>query len=246
MTYAIQWLRSLIFVVQMYLALFLMAVLFAPLALVWKGASYYWMKRFCHWSRFTARHIIGLHTEVRGAVPTGAVLVASKHQSFLDSITLLSVLDAPRFIMKKELTWIPILGWHGLNMGCIPVDRGKRGKAISKLMADVKAGQAKPGQLIIYPQGTRVAPGVKMPYKMGTAALYSQLGQDCVPVATNVGVFWPRKGVYRKPGLAVIEFLPAIKPGLRNAEFMAELETRIETASSRLTAEAGFTPHKSG
>lgn len=246
MTYAIQWLRSLIFVVQMYLALFLMAVLFAPLALVWKGASYYWMKRFCHWSRFTARHIIGLHTEVRGAVPTGAVLVASKHQSFLDSITLLSVLDAPRFIMKKELTWIPILGWHGLNMGCIPVDRGKRGKAISKLMADVKAGQAKPGQLIIYPQGTRVAPGVKMPYKMGTAALYSQLGQDCVPVATNVGVFWPRKGLYRKPGRAVIEFLPAIKPGLRNAEFMAELETRIENASNRLTAEAGFTLGKSG
>lgn len=246
MTYAIQWLRSLIFVVQMYLALFLLAVLFAPLALVWKGASFYWMKRFCHWSRFTAKHIVGLQTEVRGDVPTGAVLVASKHQSFLDSITLLSVLDAPRFIMKKELTWIPILGWHGLNMGCIPVDRGKRGKAISKLMADVKAGQTKAGQLIIYPQGTRVAPGVKMPYKMGTAALYNQLEQDCVPVATNVGVFWPRTGIYRKPGTAVIEFLPAIKPGLPNAEFMAELEMRIEDASTRLMAETGVTPRKAG
>lgn len=246
MTYAIQWLRSLIFVVQMYLALFLLAVLFAPLALVWKGASFYWMKRFCHWSRFTAKHIVGLQTEVRGDAPTGAVLVASKHQSFLDSITLLSVLDAPRFIMKKELTWIPILGWHGLNMGCIPVDRGKRGKAISKLMADVKAGQTKAGQLIIYPQGTRVAPGVKMPYKMGTAALYNQLEQDCVPVATNVGVFWPRTGIYRKPGTAVIEFLPAIKPGLPNAEFMAELEMRIEDASTRLMAETGVTPRKAG
>lgn len=246
MTYAIQWLRSLIFVVQMYLALFLLAVLFAPLALVWKGASFYWMKRFCHWSRFTAKHIAGLQTEVRGDAPTGAVLVASKHQSFLDSITLLSVLDAPRFIMKKELTWIPILGWHGLNMGCIPVDRGKRGKAISKLMADVKAGQTKAGQLIIYPQGTRVAPGVKMPYKMGTAALYNQLEQDCVPVATNVGVFWPRTGIYRKPGTAVIEFLPAIKPGLPNAEFMAELEMRIEDASTRLMAETGVTPRKAG
>lgn len=244
MTYAIQWLRSVIFIVQMYLALFLLAVLFAPLALIWKGASSYWMKRFCHWSRFTAKHIIGLHTEVRGTVPTGAVLVASKHQSFLDSITLLSVLDAPRFIMKKELTWIPILGWHGLNMGFIPVDRGKRGKAISKLMADVKAGQTKAGQLIIYPQGTRVAPGVKMPYKMGTAALYSQLEQDCVPVATNVGVFWPRHGLYRKPGLAVIEFLPAIKPGLPNAEFMSKLEAQIEEASNRLMTEAGFTPRK--
>ena len=244
MTYAIQWLRSLIFVAQMYLALFLMALLFAPLALVWKGASFYWMKHFCNWSRFTAKHIAGLHTEVRGDVPTGAVLVASKHQSFLDSITLLSALDAPRFIMKKELTWIPILGWHGLNMGCIPVDRGKRGKAISKLMADVKAGQAKPGQLIIYPQGTRVAPEAMVPYKMGTALLYSQLGQDCIPVATNVGVFWPRKGIYRKPGTAVIEFLAPIKPGLSNSAFMTEIESRIETASIKLRDEAGFTPKK--
>ena len=242
MTYAIQWLRSLIFTVQMYLALAILAIVFAPLALVWKGASFYWMKRFCHWSRFTAKHIVGLHTEVRGDIPTGAVLVASKHQSFLDSITLLSVLDAPRFIMKKELTWIPILGWHGLNMGCIPVDRGKRGKAIAKLMADVKAGQTKAGQLIIYPQGTRVAPGATLPYKMGTALLYGQLGQDCVPVATNVGVFWPRKGIYRKPGIAVIEFLPVIKPGLPNGEFMADLEARIETASTKLMHEAGFTP----
>lgn len=242
MTYAIQWVRSVIFVMQMYLVLFLLAVLFALPALVWKGASFYWMKHFCNWSRFTAKHIVGLQTEVRGKVPTGAVLVASKHQSFLDSITLLSALDAPRFIMKKELTWIPILGWHGLNMGCIPVDRGKRGKAISKLMADVRAGQEKPGQLIIYPQGTRVAPGVKVPYKMGTAALYSQLGQDCVPVATNVGVFWPRHGLYRKPGIAVIEFLPAIGPGLSNAAFMAKLEATIEDASTKLMHEAGFSP----
>ncbi len=246
MTYAIQWLRSLIFVVLLYLALFLLAVGFAIPALIWKRSSFIWMKLFCQWARFSAKHIVGLHTEVRGIVPKGAVLVASKHQSWLDSIALLSVLDAPRFIMKKELTWIPILGWHGLNNGFIPVDRGKRGQAIAKLMADVKSGQATEGQLIIYPQGTRVAPGVKMPYKLGTAALYSQLDQDCVPVATNVGVFWPRRGLYRKPGTAVIEFLPAIKPGLPNADFMAELEKRVEDGSNRLMAEAGFTPRKGG
>jgi 1-acyl-sn-glycerol-3-phosphate acyltransferase len=127
-------------------------------------------------------------------------------------------------------------------MGCISVDRGKRGKAIAKLKADVAAGQVKPGQLIIYPQGTRVSPGATLPYKLGTALLYSQLGQDCIPVATNVGLFWPRRGMIYKPGLAVIEFLPAIKPGLPNAEFMAELESRIETASTRLMREAGFNP----
>ena len=242
MRYAFHWLRSLLFTTQMYLAMIVLALVFALPALVWRGASFFWMQSFCRWTRFTAAILIGLRTEVRGEVPTGACIVASKHQAFLDSITLLSVLDAARFIMKKELTWIPVIGWHAVRMGCIPVDRGKRGKAISKMMADVKSGQAKPGQLIIYPQGTRVPPGETLPYKMGTALLYSQLGQDCIPVATNVGVFWPRKGLAYKPGLAVIEFLPAIKPGLSNAAFMAELESRIESASNRLMAEAGFTP----
>ena len=242
MRYAFHWLRSLLFTTQMYLAMIVLALVFALPALVWRGASFFWMQSFCRWTRFTAAILIGLRTEVRGEVPTGACIVASKHQAFLDSITLLSVLDAARFIMKKELTWIPVVGWHAVRMGCIPVDRGKRGKAISKMMADVKSGQAKPGQLIIYPQGTRVPPGETLPYKMGTALLYSQLGQDCIPVATNVGVFWPRKGLAYKPGLAVIEFLPAIKPGLSNAAFMAELESRIESASNRLMAEAGFTP----
>ena len=90
------------------------------------------------------------------------------------------------------------------------MDRGKRGAAIAKMKADVAAGAAEPGQLIIYPQGTRVAPGETLPYKVGTGLLYEQLGQPCYPVATNVGVFWPKRGILRKPGLAVVEFLPAI------------------------------------
>ncbi|MGL6209089.1 MAG: lysophospholipid acyltransferase family protein, partial [Paracoccaceae bacterium] len=89
-------------------------------------------------------------------------------------------------------------------------------------------------------QGTRIAPGVVAPYKIGTAALYTQLGQVCVPVGTNVGVFWPKHGILRKPGLAVVEFLPPIAPGMEVAPFMAELEARIEASSTALLAEAGF------
>jgi len=240
MRYAFQWLMSLLFVAQMYVAIIVLALAYTPLALFKREASFRWMQLFCRWVRFTARIMLGLHTEVRGEIPTGAVLIASKHQSFLDSITLFSVLDAPRFIMKKQLAWIPLMGWHALRIGCVPVDRGKRGAAIKKMVADVNAGAQRPGQLIIYPQGTRVAPGVEIPYKMGTAILYTQLAQDCIPVATNVGVFWPRHGIYRKPGRAVIEFLPRIPVGLSNHDFMAKLETEIETASNTLHKEAGF------
>jgi len=234
-----QWVRSLIFVVQMYAVMIGMMVVFTPLSLFWRGASFFWMQAFCRWVRLSARLLVGLRSEVRGVVPEGAVLIASKHQSFFDSIVLFSVLSAPRFIMKRQLAYIPVAGWHALRIGCIPVDRGKRGAAIRKMVDAVAAGAERPGQLIIYPQGTRIAPGVVAPYKVGTAALYQQLGQVCVPVGTNVGLFWPRMGILRKPGLAVVEFLPPIAPGLSVAAFMSELESRIEASSAALMAEAG-------
>jgi len=238
MRHALQWLLSLIFVIQMYLAMILLALVFTPIALFRREASFRWMQLFCRWTRISARWIVGLRTEIRGEIPAGAVLVASKHQSFLDSICLFSVLDGPRFIMKAQLAWVPLMGWHALRIGCIPVNRGKRGAAIKKMVDAVAAGSARPGQLIIYPQGTRVAPGAQAPYKVGAAALYAELGQPCVPVATNVGLFWPRHGILRKPGLAVVEFLPAIAPGLEVPAFLAQIEATIETASNRLMAEA--------
>ena len=146
-----------------------------------------------------------------------------------------------RFIMKDILKFAPIVGQFGLRVGCIPVKRGKRGAAIKKMIADVEAGRALPGQLIIYSQGTRIAPGVKAPYKVGTGVLYKELEQDCVPVAANVGVFWPKRGIYRKPGVAVIEFLPRISAGLELQTFMQTLETTVEERSNDLMREAGFT-----
>jgi 1-acyl-sn-glycerol-3-phosphate acyltransferase len=116
----------------------------------------------------------------------------------------------------------PILGWYGMRIGCVPVDRGKRAEAIRQMMNGVRNGTQTPGQLIIYPQGTRVAPGVAKSYKVGTAILYKETGQTCVPAATNVGVFWPRTGIYRKPGLAVVEFLPPIEQGLSQDAFMQD------------------------
>jgi 1-acyl-sn-glycerol-3-phosphate acyltransferase len=83
-----------------------------------------------------------------------------------------------------------------------------------------------------------VAPGVSAPYKKGTAALYEQMGQTCIPVATNVGYFWPRRGLYRRPGVAVVEFLDPIPPGLPRDEFMARLENMVEARSDELLLEA--------
>jgi len=241
MKFAVQWMRSLVFVCQMYVMLAVIGIGFLPWAVLSARGARAACKSYCRWVCWSAGWMVGLRTEVRGTPPTQEVLVAAKHQSFLDILMIFGAVPAGKFIMKRELIWTPVVGQYGLRIGCVPVDRGKRGAAIRKMVADVARGLARPGQLIIYAQGTRVAPGVKRPYKIGTAVLYEELVQPCVPVATNVGVFWPRRGIYRRPGVAVVEFLPEIAPGLDKTSFLARLEEEVETASDRLMREAGFT-----
>ncbi|WP_246594603.1 lysophospholipid acyltransferase family protein [Mameliella sediminis] len=231
---------SFLFVVQMYAMMAIMGIVFLPWALVSRHGARVACRSYCRWVRLTARLMVGLRTEVRGPVPTDEVLIAAKHQSFLDIILIFGAVPAGKFIMKRELMYFPVIGQYALRIGCVPVARGKRGQAIARMVKDVERGAADPGQLIIYPQGTRIAPGVKAPFKVGTAVLYQQTGQPCVPAATNVGLFWPRKGIYRKPGLAVVEFLPEIEPGLDKNSFLSRLELEVETASNALMKEAGF------
>lgn len=238
----IQWLRSLVFVLQIYLAMLVLGIVFAPYALVSREGAFMACKTYCRWVFWSARWMVGIRTEVRGQVPTDEVMIAAKHQSFLDIMLIFNAVPRGKFIMKREILWTPIIGIYAKRLGCVPVDRGKRGAAITKMVQDVAAGFQDPGQLIIYSQGTRVAPGVRQPYKVGTGVLYEQLGQTCVPAATNVGVFWPRKGIMRKPGLAVVEFLDPIPAGMERHAFMAQLERHVEERSDALMREAGFDP----
>jgi 1-acyl-sn-glycerol-3-phosphate acyltransferase len=233
-----QLIRSVLFNVAIYLVMFLYAIIFFPYALLSKQGAIKACRAWCRFVRWAARVIVGMETEIRGTPPTGEVLIAAKHQSFLDIILIYSSVPRAKFIMKRELMFIPVIGQYMVRVGAIPVNRGKRGAAIAKMLSDVKKGQIEPGQVMIYPQGTRVAPGVKKPYKVGAGILYEQLGQPCIPVATNVGYFWPKRGVLRKPGTAVVEFLAPIEPGLPKVEFMAQIEEVIEAASDDLLEEA--------
>lgn len=236
----LQWVRSILYIIQATVAMPIIGLAFAPWAMFSKTGAYTACKTYAAWCMWTARWMIGLRCEVRGEVPKDEVLVAAKHQSFLDIMIIFHALPRAKFIMKKEILWTPVIGQYTKRMQMIAVDRGKRGKAISKMMEDVNAGRIEPGQIVIYSQGTRVAPGAWVPYKVGTAVLYDQLGQRCVPVATNAGYFWPRRGLYRRPGLAVVEFLEPIAPGLPKEAFMAQLEETVEGASDALLLEAGW------
>jgi 1-acyl-sn-glycerol-3-phosphate acyltransferase len=235
-----QLVRSLLFNALMYVWLGVVGIVFLPVMIASRRGTRWAMNLYCNVTIAMLAAIVGLRVERRGTIPDEGLLIASKHQSFLDVMVLWTMAPRGFFIMKAILSWAPVLGQYALRVGCIPVHRGRRGEAVKRMLREVQSGKRRDGQLLIYSQGTRVAPGAAMPYKTGTFALYTQLGQPCIPVATNIGVFWPKRGVLRKPGTAVMEALEPIPPGLDRATFMALLEERIEGRSNELMIEAGF------
>jgi 1-acyl-sn-glycerol-3-phosphate acyltransferase len=148
-----------------------------------------------------------------------------------------TVLPDPTFILKRELTWIPLFGWFLGRGRMVPIDRSRGSRAIPEMNRRAAEAMAEGRQLIIFPEGTRRPPGAAPAYKAGTAHLYSRLEVSCLPVAVNSGLFWPRRSVLRRPGTAVIAFLEPIPPGMLRDAFAALVEQRIETAANALLAE---------
>ncbi|NYZ15209.1 1-acyl-sn-glycerol-3-phosphate acyltransferase [Azospirillum sp. RWY-5-1] len=190
------------------------------------------------------RVILGLDYEVRGRenLPAGACIVAAKHQSAWETMKLHALFGDPAIVLKRELTWIPIWGWYARKARMIAVDRGARGKALSSMIENSRPVAAEGRPIVIFPQGTRTAPGAYRGYRVGVGALYEQLRLPIVPVALNSGVFWGRNSFMKRSGTIVVEILPPIQPGLPRAQAMAELESRLEAATDRLVVAAGGPP----
>jgi 1-acyl-sn-glycerol-3-phosphate acyltransferase len=185
------------------------------------------------------RLVCGIKVEYRGIekIPEGALLVASKHQSLWETFALLQLFSDPAFILKRELQWIPFFGWYAMKAGMIPVDRGRRGQALSDMTERARAELGQGRQIVIFPEGTRRAPGAEPRYKFGIAQLYGETGMPCLPIALNSGLFWPRRSFMRYPGTIVAEILDPIAPGLSKEAFAARLQQDVETATARLIAE---------
>jgi len=227
--------RSLVYVTLFYLWTVVVAVGLSPI-LLGPARWTFWMFHF--WGRGVVGMlpICGIRVEVRGRqhIPQGAALVAPKHQCMLDVFAQFTWLPRSSFVMKKELAWIPFFGWYARKAGCIVVDRGGHSKALRQVVREGIDLFRKGHQVVIFPEGTRKAPGAPPDYKPGIAALYRELNVPVCPVATNAGVHWPAHGFIRHPGTIVFEYLEPIPPGLKRAEFMRILEERIEAKSAEL------------
>lgn len=232
--------RSLLFNALFYLTTALFVVLGSPLLFGPRRWAMAALKVHARFELFLLRIIVGTKFEVRGKefLPEGPCLVASKHQSAWETFALIPLFRDPALLMKRELFLIPFHGWFSRKFEMIPVDRDKGPAALRRMLREAKKRIEAGREIIIFPEGTRRAPGAPPDYKTGVVLLYEALGVPCVPVALNSGLFWPRRSVTRRPGTVIVEILKPIPPGLGKKEFLRRLQTSIETASNRLVAEA--------
>jgi 1-acyl-sn-glycerol-3-phosphate acyltransferase len=198
------------------------ATLFA--ARLWSAGTLWGLKVFA-----------ALDYEVRGEIPRGRVLVAAKHMSMWDTLTLYLLLDDSAFVIKRELLRIPFYGWYVKKAGSIAIDREGRASALREMAAAARDAIVADRPVVIFPEGTRKLPEAAPDYKPGVAALYRSLDVPCVPVALNSGLFWT--GFIKKRGRIVIEFLQPLPPGLTRQDFMRTLQERIESATLGLLRE---------
>jgi 1-acyl-sn-glycerol-3-phosphate acyltransferase len=191
-------------------------------------------------STWLLEKIVGTSLEMRGLenLPEGAALIASKHQSAWDTFGLAPYLHDPTIIMKRELFWIPLYGWFSAKFGMIFVRRERGPTALRKMAQDAVDRAAQGRHILIFPEGTRRAPGAPPVYRPGTVYLYERLDLPCVPVALNSGLYWPRRSLRRHPGKIIVQILEPIPPGLPRKIFAKRLEAAIEKASDALILEA--------
>ena len=197
-------------------------------AKVWAKVSLWALEKLC-----------GIKYEIRGLenLPKeNGFVIACKHQSMWETIVFHLIFDQPVYTWKKELLRIPFYGWFIKAMSGIMIDRKGGHVALKSLLNQAKSYIDKKQNIIIFPQGTRtkVEASIKdYPYQSGIVAIYHHLQVKVVPASLNSGVCWNKNDI-KKPGTIILEFSPAIEPGLDKKSFLEKLENTIEVKSQKL------------
>lgn len=229
--------RATLFNILFYGMTAVLSTLYLPLLLLPQRVMWFFARFWARATLFLAHHVCGIRMEIRGDEHRlkGNAIFAAKHQSAFETIALTALLEKPAFVLKKELLYIPLFGMYLAKVGCVAIDRKAGASAIKRMVKSARDKLEQGHSIVIFAEGTRTSPDNESPtYHPGVAALYTQLGVPCVPVALNSGLCWGRKAVLKTPGLVTIEFLPPIPAGKDRKTFMAELKHEVETHSALL------------
>jgi 1-acyl-sn-glycerol-3-phosphate acyltransferase len=213
-------LRSLLFNVVMLVSVLIYAPLMLPTALLPYSSRYRLISQWARFQMFLLRVLCRLDYRVEGLehLPPGAAIILSKHQSAWETIAFQQIFPAQTWVLKRELMWIPLFGWALALTRPIAIDRGAGRKAVEAVVTQGRERLQSGIWVVVFPEGTRVAPGARKRYAMGGAILAAETGYPVVPVAHNAGSFWLRRGFMKKPGTVRVVIGPTIDPRGRKAE----------------------------
>jgi 1-acyl-sn-glycerol-3-phosphate acyltransferase len=235
----VQHLRSFLFNALLWLSVppyALLALLTFPLPF---RARYRFISGWARMQLWLVERLCGLNYRVEGRehIPRGPAIILAKHQSTWETIALQAIFPPQTWVLKRELMWVPLFGWGLAMLKPIAIDRSAGRKAVEQLIAQGKARLAEGIWVVVFPEGTRVAPGTRKRYGIGGAVLAAETGCPVVPVAHNAGWYWPRRGFLKKPGTIQVAIGPPIDPNGKSAEqIIRAAEQWIENEMSRLDA----------
>ena len=223
--------RNIIFSILFFLGIIIISLIFLPAFFLPKKIVLIGGKLMGYWTGFCLKVFLSTKITIKGKenmITNERFFIAASHQSMFETFYLQTIFNSPIFILKKELLRIPIFGWYLKKIGSISIQRDKITKDNLGFIEDISKKISNSNQpLIIVPQGTRVLPDERPPFKKGASRIYEELKITCQPVAINSGYVWPKKGLKNSNKNITISILKPIEPKYSREEFMKILENNI-------------------
>jgi len=231
-------LRNLLFSIIFFSGIIFISILFLPTLILPQNIVLIGGQLMGYWASFCLRLILSVKIKILGKeniIINKKFFIAASHQSMFETFYLQTIFNSPLFILKKELTLIPIFGWYLKKIGSITIKRNKVTKENLGFFDDIKkAIHNTERPLIIFPQATRVKPDERPPFKKGVARVYEELKISCQPIAINSGYVWPKKGPKIPNKEIIVSILPSIDYQMEKSDFVNNLEKKIYTELDRI------------
>ena len=223
--------RNFLFKLFFFTGIALICILFLPALFLPQNIVLFGGKIMGHWSAICLKVFLSTNIIVKGKeniIKNEKFFIASSHQSMFETFFLQTIFNSPIFILKKELLKIPIFGWYLKKIGSISINRNKTTKenlGFFNVISSIIKSSDRP--LIIFPQGTRLMPKEKFPFKKGSGRIYEELKIKCQPVAINSGRVWPKEGFLKPNKNLTVSILEPIEADLNKDIFLRKLEENI-------------------
>jgi len=223
--------RNFLFSLFFFTGIILISLIFLPAIFLPKKIVLIGGKIMGYWTSFCLQIFLSTKIIVKGKeniIKDKKFFIAASHQSMFETFFLQTIFNSPVFILKKELLMIPVFGWYLKKIGSISIKRNKVSKDNLSFFDDIsKQINLSNRPIIIFPQGTRLPPDDRTPFKKGSSRIYENLKISCQPIAINSGNTWPKKGLKKINTILTISILKPIEPGLEKTIFLKELENVI-------------------